>query len=104
MWIVQFMVPRCAHHVADFAPVVGLSGAAVFPTDFRVPITAAGIAVNAIGVFLTARPDHLRRVLPSRARHPDRPAARLRVNSTGAAVELRITGLPVDAVASWGAP
>jgi len=49
------MVACCAHHVADLAPIIGASGAAVFLTDYRIPIMAAGIAVNALGVFLAAR-------------------------------------------------
>ena len=49
------MVACCAHHIADLAPVIGASGAAVFLTDYRTPIMAAGIAINALGVFLAAR-------------------------------------------------
>ncbi|GAB4585626.1 hypothetical protein [Nocardia sp. IFM 10818] len=49
------MVACCAHHIADLAPVIGASGAAVFLTEFRVPIMSAGIAVNAVGVVLAAR-------------------------------------------------
>ncbi|GAA0250643.1 hypothetical protein GCM10010492_58570 [Saccharothrix mutabilis subsp. mutabilis] len=49
------MVACCAHHVADLAPVIGVSGVAVFLTDYRVPVMVAGIAVNAVGVVLAAR-------------------------------------------------
>lgn len=52
------MVACCAHHVADLAPIVGLSGMAVFLTDYRTPIMIAGIAVNALGVALAARRLH----------------------------------------------
>jgi len=52
------MVACCAHHVADLAPIIGVSGAAVFLTDYRVPIMVAGIVVNAGGVFLAARRLH----------------------------------------------
>ena len=52
------MVACCAHHVADLAPIIGLSGAAVFLTDYRVPIMIAGIAINALGVLLAARRLH----------------------------------------------
>ena len=52
------MVACCAHHVADLAPVIGASGAAVFLTEYRTPIMAAGIAINALGVFLAARRLH----------------------------------------------
>ena len=49
------MVACCAHHVADLAPIIGVSGAAVFLTDYRIPIMIAGIAINALGVVLAAR-------------------------------------------------
>jgi hypothetical protein len=54
------MVACCAHHIADLAPIIGASGAAVFLTEYRTPIMAAGVAINALGVFLAAR--RLRRV------------------------------------------
>ena len=49
------MVACCAHHVADVAPVIGASGAAVFLTSYRLPIMLAGIAINAVGVLVAAR-------------------------------------------------
>jgi hypothetical protein len=49
------MVACCAHHVADLAPIIGASGAAVFLTEYRTPIMVAGIGINALGVFLAAR-------------------------------------------------
>lgn len=49
------MAACCAHHVADLAPIVGLSGAAVFLTAYRLPIMIVGIAINAVGVVLAAR-------------------------------------------------
>lgn len=49
------MVACCAHHVADLAPVIGVSGAAVFLTEFRLPIMIVGIAVNAVGVTVAWR-------------------------------------------------
>lgn len=52
------MVACCAHHVADLAPIIGASGAAVFLADYRVPIMISGIAVNAIGVAIAARRLH----------------------------------------------
>jgi hypothetical protein len=64
------VVACCAHHVVDLAPVIGVSGAAVFLTSYRVPIMLAGIAgiaVNAVGVAIAAR--RLRRIpLPALAR------------------------------------
>jgi hypothetical protein len=49
------MVACCAHHVADLAPIIGVSGLAVFLTDYRIPIMIGGIGINALGVFLAAR-------------------------------------------------
>jgi len=49
------MVACCAHHVAELAPIIGVSGVAVFLTDYRVPIMIGGIGINALGVFLAAR-------------------------------------------------
>jgi hypothetical protein len=54
------MVACCAHHVADLAPVIGASGAAVFLTSYRLPIRLAGIGINAVGVLVAAR--RLRRI------------------------------------------
>ncbi|QYG94227.1 hypothetical protein HC251_18480 [Iamia sp. SCSIO 61187] len=48
------MVACCAHHLADLAPFVGLTGAAAFMTDYRVPFMVVGISVNAIGVAFAA--------------------------------------------------
>ena len=49
------MVACCAHHLADLAPIVGVSGAATFLTDFRIEFMVTGIAVNAVGVAIAAR-------------------------------------------------
>lgn len=49
------MVACCAHHVADLAPLIGVSGLAVFLTTYRVPIMLVGIAVNAVGVTAAIR-------------------------------------------------
>jgi hypothetical protein len=49
------MVACCAHHIADLAPIIGASGAAVFLTEYRTPIMATGVVINALGVFLAAR-------------------------------------------------
>ncbi|GAA3857424.1 hypothetical protein GCM10022380_88470 [Amycolatopsis tucumanensis] len=49
------MVACCAHYVADLAPIIGISGAAVFLTDYRIPIMAIGIAINLFGVLVAAR-------------------------------------------------
>jgi len=49
------MVACCAHHLADLAPIVGVSAAATFITDWRVEFMLAGIAVNALGIAVAAR-------------------------------------------------
>jgi len=49
------MVACCAHHLADFAPFLGATGAAAFLLDYRIPMMVAGIAINAIGVAFSFR-------------------------------------------------
>jgi hypothetical protein len=49
------MLACCAHHVVDALPVLGLSGVAIFLNDYRLPVMAAGIAVNAAGVLFMLR-------------------------------------------------
>ena len=49
------MIACCAHHVTDALPLLGLSGAAIFLNDYRIPLMAAGLAVNAAGVAFMAR-------------------------------------------------
>jgi hypothetical protein len=44
------MIACCAHHLTDVLPLVGLSGAAVFLAQYRVPFMVVGLASNAIGV------------------------------------------------------
>ncbi len=46
------MVACCAHHVTDALPLVGLSAAAVFLTEYRSVLMALGLATNAAGVAL----------------------------------------------------
>lgn len=54
------MIACCAHHLADLLPLVGAVGIAGFLTDQRIPVMLLGIAINAVGVFVTAR--HLHRL------------------------------------------
>lgn len=49
------MLACCAHHVTDALPVLGLSGVAIFLSEYRVPLMAAGIGVNAAGVLFMLR-------------------------------------------------
>ena len=49
------MVACCAHHLTDALPVLGLSGAAIFLNDFRIPLMAVGLGVNAVGVLVMLR-------------------------------------------------
>lgn len=49
------MVACCAHHVTDALPVLGLSGAALFLNDYRIPLMVLGLAVNAGGVAFMLR-------------------------------------------------
>ena len=49
------MVACCAHHLTDALPVLGLSGAAIFLNDYRIPLMAVGLGVNALGVLVMLR-------------------------------------------------
>ena len=49
------MVTCCIHHVADVLPVLGLSGAAIFLNQYRIPFMVAGLVVNAVGVAIMLR-------------------------------------------------
>jgi hypothetical protein len=49
------MVACCAHHVADVMPLIGLSGAAVFLAQYKVPFMALGLAMNGVGIGVTLR-------------------------------------------------
>jgi hypothetical protein len=52
------MIACCAHHIADLAPIIGVTGAATFLTDYRIPFMVIGIGVNAAGVAVAARRLH----------------------------------------------
>lgn len=60
------MLACCAHHLTDVLPLVGLSGAAIFLTDYRVPFMVLGIATNVVGIVVMLR---LIRKLRARACH-----------------------------------
>lgn len=44
------MVACCAHHVTDVLPLLGLSAAATFLAEYRVPFMLVGLATNLIGI------------------------------------------------------
>jgi hypothetical protein len=48
------MLACCAHHVTDVLPLLGLSGAAVFLAQYKVPFMVAGLLSNAIGIGMLA--------------------------------------------------
>ncbi len=50
------MVACCAHHVVDVLPLLGLSGAAIFLAQYKVPFMIVGLLSNAAGIgFLLTR-------------------------------------------------
>ena len=49
------MIACCAHHATDALPLLGLSGAAIFLNDYRIPLMALGLGVNAAGVAFMLR-------------------------------------------------
>jgi copper chaperone CopZ len=44
------MVACCAHHVTDVLPLFGLSAAATFLAEYRIPFMVVGLATNLIGI------------------------------------------------------
>ena len=46
------MVACCVHHVTDALPLVGLSAAATFLANWKVPFMIAGLATNLLGITL----------------------------------------------------
>lgn len=49
------MVACCAHHVADVLPVLGLSAAAAFLAQWKVPFLVVGLVTNLIGIAIMLR-------------------------------------------------
>lgn len=49
------MVACCLHHVTDVLPLIGLSGAAIFLNEYRVPFMAGGLVINGVGVVIMLR-------------------------------------------------
>ncbi len=49
------MVACCAHHVTDVLPLLGLSVAATFLAEYRIPFMMVGLLTNLIGIGLMVR-------------------------------------------------
>jgi hypothetical protein len=49
------MLACCSHHVVDIFPILGLSGAALFLQDYKVPFMIFGIIVNFLGIVFMMR-------------------------------------------------
>ncbi len=45
------MVACCAHHAVDVLPILGVSGAALFLTEYQKEFLLLGIVANAIGIL-----------------------------------------------------
>lgn len=45
------MVACCAHHLVNVLPLVGLSGAAIFLNDYKLPLLWLGIMMNLAGII-----------------------------------------------------
>lgn len=46
------MIACCLHHLADFMPLLGLSAAALFFTNFQITFIVIGICSNAAGIMI----------------------------------------------------
>ena len=49
------MVACCAHHVADVLPLVGLTAAATFLANWKIPFMVVGLLTNLIGIAVMLR-------------------------------------------------
>lgn len=49
------MVACCLHHLSDIVPFIGLSGAAAFLIQYKVPVVLLSLAANGIGIALMLR-------------------------------------------------
>lgn len=49
------MVACCLHHLSDIVPFIGLSGAAAFLIEYKVPVVLVSLAANAVGIALMVR-------------------------------------------------
>ena len=49
------MVACCAHHVADVLPLVGLTAAATFLADWKIPFMVVGLLTNLLGIAFMLR-------------------------------------------------
>lgn len=49
------MVACCAHHVADVLPLVGLTAAATFLANWKIPFMIVGLLTNLIGIVVMLR-------------------------------------------------
>ena len=49
------MVACCAHHVADVLPLVGLTAAATFLANWKIPFMIVGLLTNLIGIAIMLR-------------------------------------------------
>lgn len=57
------MVACCLHHLSDVVPFLGLSGAATFLIQYKVPVILLSLAANGIGIVLMVRTlKHARRM------------------------------------------
>lgn len=46
------MAACCAHHVTDVLPLLGLSAAAAFLADYRIPFMVVGLLTNVVGIVV----------------------------------------------------
>lgn len=44
------MIACCAHHLSDVLPIIGLSGLAVFLTQYQIPLIILGVVMNGFGI------------------------------------------------------
>lgn len=46
------MVACCVHHVTDVLPILGLTAAAAFLAEYRIPFMLVGLGMNLVGIIV----------------------------------------------------
>ncbi len=63
------MIACCAHHITDVLPLLGVSAAALFLTEYQVPFILLGIFSNIVGITMMLVMIQKHNLYPSRLLH-----------------------------------
>ena len=57
------MVACCAHHLADVMPILGITGATIFLTQYQKPFLIFGLSINLLGIAYMVHILHRHKVI-----------------------------------------